>query len=264
MSENWREVLGAAFGIVLGCAFATALVELAWMRHHGTLTRARLREMALSLSAVPPNAVASFATAGAWALVFTAAHALAPVALPVNAFTVAAALLAVDFTYYWEHRCAHRVRVLWSLYHAFHHSSPDYTVATAYRVSFVNHAFTPAFYLPCVLLGFHPLLVFALQLIVFHYQAWIHTEAIGRLGWMDYWFNTPAAHRMHHSSAPEHADRNMGAVTLVWDRLFGTFAPPEEKLRYGIAGEQAPRGWLAVYVDPMRRRARARGARDVA
>lgn len=253
MSGYWRELLGAVFGIVVGIAATTAVVELLWMRRAGTLTRARVREMAMSLSVVPPNLVFSFASAGIWTLLFTTAHALAPVQLPVNAATVALAMLAVDFSYYWEHRCAHRVPVLWRLYHAVHHSSPDYTVATAYRVSFVNQLFSPAFYLPWMLLGLHPLLVVALQLIAFHYQAWLHTEAIPRLGWLDRWFNTPAAHRVHHSTAAEHTDRNLGAVTLVWDRLFGTFAPPVDDIVYGIAGRAPPRGMLAVYIDPMRK-----------
>ncbi len=71
------------------------------------------------------------------------------------------------------------------LYHAVHHSSPDYTVATAYRVSFVNQLVAPLFYLPCVLVGFEPLLVVGLQVFAIHYQAWVHTRAIGRLPLLD-------------------------------------------------------------------------------
>ena len=37
------------------------------------------------------------------------------------------------------------------LNHAVHHGSPDYTVATAYRLSLVNQFVAPLFYLPCVL-----------------------------------------------------------------------------------------------------------------
>ncbi|HET7843605.1 MAG TPA: sterol desaturase family protein [Xanthomonadales bacterium] len=261
MSDAWREWFGALFGIVLGCGVATAIVEIAWMKRRGALTRTRWREMAMSLSAVPPNLAVSLALAGAWTALFLTAHRLAPHPLPIDAVTVVAALVAVDFTYYWEHRCAHRVKTLWSLYHAVHHSSPDYTVATAYRVSAVNQLFSPSFYLPAVLLGFHPLLIVCWQLIAFHYQAWLHTEAIDRLGWLDRWFNTPAAHRVHHSSAREHTDRNLGAITLVWDRLFGTYAPPCDAIDYGIANAAPPRGWLALYVDPLRRRT---GSRDAA
>jgi len=264
MSDDWRELLGAVFGIVLGCGLATAVVEVLWLRRKRELTRARLREMAMSLSAVPPNLFFSLASAGVWTALFTTAHALALAPLPINATTVVVALLLVDFTYYWEHRCAHRVPVLWRLYHAVHHSSPDYTVATAYRVSFVNQTFSPAFYLPVVMLGFHPLLVVALQLIAFHYQAWLHTEAIGRMGWLDRWFNTPAAHRVHHSTALAHTDRNLGAITLVWDRLFGTYAPPAEDIEYGIAGSPPPRGWLALYIDPLLRRRNRSEVRDAA
>jgi sterol desaturase/sphingolipid hydroxylase (fatty acid hydroxylase superfamily) len=254
MSADWKALLAMALGIVVACAFVTAVAELLWMARERRLTRAAWREMGLSLSLVPPNAAFALLTAGVWSSLFVEAQALAPRPLPVNAATVLLAFLAVDFSYYWEHRCAHRLRWLWNLYHAAHHSSPDYTVATAYRVSFLNQLLAPAFYLPWVLLGLHPLLVVSLQLVAFHYQAWLHTEWIGPLGAADRWLNTPAAHRLHHSAALAHRDRNLGAITLLWDRLFGTFAAAASIERYGIPGAPPPRTALAIYLQPWRSR----------
>jgi sterol desaturase/sphingolipid hydroxylase (fatty acid hydroxylase superfamily) len=132
-------------------------------------------------------------------------------------------------------------------YHAVHHSSPDYTVATAYRVSFVNQLFAPVFYLPCVLAGFEPLLVVTLQVFAIHYQAWVHTRGIGELPWVDAVFNTPANHRMHHDAESSALGVNFGGVFVIWDRLFGTYEAPGTVRTFGIAGCEAPRNWRELY-----------------
>jgi len=240
-------------GFCMAAGLLTAVEEWKWMRASGRLTPRARREMALSLSLVPPNVLVTIFAGGLWAAIFVAAeaHALWPMELGLG--TAALAFVASDFSYYWEHRCAHRVTLLWRLYHAAHHSSPDYTVATAYRVSFLNQMLAPAFYLPWVLLGFPAILVLAFQLTCFHYQAWLHTECIGPLKALDPWLNTPANHRIHHSTADRHRDRNMGAVLMIWDRLFGTYAAPEPDLAYGIGGREPPTRWWQIYVQPWRR-----------
>jgi len=250
---DWRFALSVAIGICVAAGLVLAFEEIVWMRRNGRLDRARLREMLLSLSPLPLNIAVTLAMTGVWAALYVQAHRVAAIQIPVNALSLACALFAVDFSYYWEHRCAHRLSWLWGLYHAIHHSSAEYTIATAYRVSCINQLFSPAFYLPWILLGFHPLLIVGLQLLAFHYQAWLHTEMIGSLGILDDWFNTPAVHRVHHSAALVHKDRNLGAITLLWDRLFGTHANPAPNLRYGIAGITPPRTPLGLYLDPWRR-----------
>jgi len=250
---DWRLGMSALIGICVAAGLVFGGSELLQMRREGTLDRRRLREMALSLSPLPLNILVTLGMAGVWAALYAEAHALAAARFPVNALTIPLAFLAADFSYYWEHRCAHRVRWLWGLYHAIHHSSADYTIATAYRVSCINQIFSPAFYLPWVLLGFDPLLIAGWQLFAFHYQAWLHTETIGTLGWLDAWFNTPAVHRIHHSSALDHRDRNLGAVSMIWDRLFGTYARPVPNLHYGVPDVEPPRSFLGLYADPWRR-----------
>lgn len=260
--ETWKLVVSAIIGVCITAGIWVAIEELLWMRRRCRLGRTRLREMWLSLSPLPINIVVTVAMLGVWATVYEQAHRVALGQIPVNGLGIVAALLAVDLSYYWEHRCAHRLPLLWNLYHAIHHSSADYTVATAYRVSFINQLFSPAFYVPWILLGMHPVLIAGLQLATFHYQAWLHTEMIGRLGILDHWFNTPAAHRVHHSAAPEHRDRNMGAVTLVWDRLFGTYAAPSPYVTYGITDVSPPRTLAAMYIDPWRRLFEAHRTKD--
>ncbi|HEY6893775.1 MAG TPA: sterol desaturase family protein [Rhodanobacteraceae bacterium] len=250
---DWRLGLSALIGICVAAGFVLGVSEILELQRSRALRRERIGEMLLSLSPLPVNVLVTLGLAGFWGALYAEARALAPVHWPVNATTFALAFVAADFSYYWEHRCAHRVPWLWGLYHAIHHSSADYTIATAYRVSFINQTFSPAFYLPWVLLGFDPLLIAGWQLFAFHYQAWLHTETIGTLGWLDRWFNTPAVHRVHHSRAAEHRDRNLGAVTMIWDRCFGTYTAPVAILRYGIPGIDPPRSMRGLYVDPWRR-----------
>ncbi|MGA0588308.1 sterol desaturase family protein [Dyella sp. KRB-257] len=70
-----------------------------------------------------------------------------------------------------------------------------------------------------------------------HFQFFLHTEAVGRLGPLEWVFNTPAHHRVHHASNLAYLDCNYGGVLIVFDRLFGTLRSEraEEPIRYGLA-----------------------------
>jgi sterol desaturase/sphingolipid hydroxylase (fatty acid hydroxylase superfamily) len=84
------------------------------------------------------------------------------------------------------------------------------------------------------------------------YQAWVHTEMIGPMRWVDRFFNTPANHRVHHDAELSRGV-NLGGITIVWDRLFGTYVPARAVVRYGIGERQSPTSVLAVYSQPFRR-----------
>jgi sterol desaturase/sphingolipid hydroxylase (fatty acid hydroxylase superfamily) len=248
--DDWRFVLAFAIALSIGAGIAIAIEELIWMRRRGMLTRAAVREMRLSLSSLPPNIVVSIALSGWWVFVYSSAGRFAFAQHATSLVLLGPAVLLADFCYYVEHRAAHRAGWLWKLYHAVHHSSPDYTVATAYRVSFVNQLVAPLFYLPCVLAGFEPMLVLALQVFTIHYQAWVHTGAIGRLPFADAWLNTPANHRMHHDAEMSARGVNFGGILMIWDRLFGTYAAPRPVRAFGIAGAPTPGNWRELYTAP--------------
>lgn len=143
-------------------------------------------------------------------------------------------MLAVDFLYYWDHRASHRVRLLWAVAHSVHHSSPLYNQTVGLRITFLDGYLSLWFYMPLALLGFEPVLIAAAFGVILGYQQWLHTETIGRLGWLDGWINTPSAHRVHHGVQPEYLDKNFGAILLVWDRLFGTWQREDAPVRYGL------------------------------
>ncbi|MBI3883332.1 MAG: sterol desaturase family protein, partial [Sphingobacteriales bacterium] len=66
------------------------------------------------------------------------------------------------------------------------------------------------------------------------YPFFTHTQAIGKLGWLEYIIVTPSHHRVHHSSNPAYLDKNYGDMLIIWDKLFGTFAIEKEMPVYGL------------------------------
>jgi hypothetical protein len=90
------------------------------------------------------------------------------------------------------------------------------------------------FYVVLAFLGVPPLVFVASNAISTLYQFWIHTRLVGKLPWLDGIFNTPSNHRVHHAINPRYLDKNHGAITVVWDRLFGTFQREDEEPVYGV------------------------------
>jgi sterol desaturase/sphingolipid hydroxylase (fatty acid hydroxylase superfamily) len=145
--------------------------------------------------------------------------------------------LGQELCYYGYHRAAHRVRWFWAT-HAVHHSPNQLTLATAARLGFTGRLTgTVLFFVPMVWLGFAPVAVFATLAVNLLYQFWIHAAWIPRLWWPIEWvFNTPAHHRVHHASNHEYLDCNYGGVLVVFDRLFGSLVEeqPGNSPRYGL------------------------------
>ena len=142
-------------------------------------------------------------------------------------------LVGVDFCYYWFHRLSHEVRILWAA-HVNHHSSRRYNLSTALRQSWTTPFTSLLFYWPLALIGFDPLRILAASAINTLYQFWIHTEIIGRCGPLEWGFNTPSHHRVHHGRNVEYLDRNYAGILIVWDKLFGTFEPERDAVDYGL------------------------------
>ena len=74
---------------------------------------------------------------------------------------------------------------------------------------------------------------------------------------MEYVFNTPAHHRIHHASNPEYLDCNYGGMLIVFDRLFGSFragvsgVPPRYGLTDPVRGHNPLRvefhAWIGMF-----------------
>jgi sterol desaturase/sphingolipid hydroxylase (fatty acid hydroxylase superfamily) len=135
-------------------------------------------------------------------------------------------LLIVDFFYYWFHRWQHTSLFLWEE-HKFHHSEVSLNVTSATRVHWLEGPLALAF-------------VFIPLGVLFQ----IETDELGLIGFIDvFWLQFthlnlhlelgifksvivgPQYHRIHHSFAPEHIDKNFAAFFPIWDILFATYCP---------------------------------------
>ncbi len=174
--------------------------------------------------------------------------------------------IGVDFFYYWFHRLAHEISLLWGS-HIVHHQSEEYNFSVALRQGWLQGAFSMWFYLPLAFIGFDPYVFVSINALQTLYQFWIHTKTIDKLpAPIEYVFNTPSHHRVHHGVNPKYIDRNHGGTLIIFDRMFGTFQAEEEEVVYGITNQA--RSWnplrlnLEYWLDLIRKSFRAHNLKD--
>ena len=247
ISPEWLPWVGALFVVVLGAATLEGLVRqfvlrqpYDWRAYFVSLADAAGRRAfdAVSFSVATPL------------LLWAHAHRLTDMALDT---WVQWLMLFVshELLYYAYHRSAHRVRWFWAT-HAVHHSPNDLTLATALRLGWTGKlAGNAVFFMPLVWVGFSPIAVFATLAVNLLYQFWLHTTWIPKLGPLEWVFNTPSHHRVHHASNPEYLDCNYGGVLIVFDRLFGSFVEERDDIvpRYGLSTPLHSYNplWIAVH-----------------
>lgn len=167
--------------------------------------------------------------------------------IPVNGWTLLPIFVGVEFCYYWFHRTSHRVRWFWTA-HVVHHSSEEMNMTTAMRQSLL-YSITGwwLFFMPLVVLGVNPAVVFALYACNLAYQFFIHTESVGKLHpIIEFIFDTPSAHRVHHGRNEQYIDKNYGGVLIIFDRLFGTYEEEVETVEYGIVEQVQSKNVLTL------------------
>lgn len=241
------------FLLLIAVEFAVGLAR----RRNTYVTADALNSIGLGIMSQVLNVFSKLLMVGIYALAF---ETLAPHPLPPDAAWVwVVGLLVYDFCYYWHHRFGHTVAVLWAA-HAVHHQSEHFNLSTALRQESLYPIMGAPFFLPMAMLGV-PTAHYALAgMVVLLYQFWIHTEHIGRLGWLDGVFSTPSNHRVHHAVNAPYLDRNYGAILVLWDRLFGSFAPEREPCVYGTVKPLAswrPLWAVGQFYAEMERRMRA-------
>jgi sterol desaturase/sphingolipid hydroxylase (fatty acid hydroxylase superfamily) len=213
--------------------FVTMAFEL-WVARDGRVKGYEVKDTAASLSMGIGNLVVMFFGKIVSFTVLLGLYEFRLFDLPSDTWWVWVALIfADDFFYYWFHRCSHEIRFFWAA-HVNHHSSQHYNLSTALRQSWTSPLIAWVFWFPLPLLGFDPVYIVLAQSISLLYQYWIHTELIGKLGPLEWVFNTPSHHRVHHGSDPMYLDRNHGGILIVWDRMFGTFKEEETLPTYGL------------------------------
>ena len=170
-------------------------------------------------------------------LTFFYAHRLiGPVQEPWFYWTIL--LLFEDLMYYWLHRVDHVCRLFWAT-HVTHHSSPKFNLTVGFRSSVLEPLYRFVYFIPLAVLGFQPVDIAFIYSLTQIWGILVHTERVGKLGWLEHILVTPSHHRVHHGSNPKYLDKNMGMFLIIWDRLFGTFQPElpagnYQPIRYGL------------------------------
>ena len=103
--------------------------------------------------------------------------------LPTNVFTILLTFLVAEFAYYWYHRLSHEIPLLWTIHHT-HHSSLWMNLTTAFRLNWLGSFISPVFFVPFILIGFSSEIFVGSLAVSLFYQFFLHTEAIGRLGFL--------------------------------------------------------------------------------
>jgi sterol desaturase/sphingolipid hydroxylase (fatty acid hydroxylase superfamily) len=160
---------------------------------------------------------------------FTLVYKFRLITLPFTWWMWVLAFFADDLSYYWFHYISHNIRWFWAS-HVVHHSSQRYNLSTALRQTWTGNLTGGfIFWMWMPLLGFHPIVIMLMQ------QIWIHTEAVHLLPRpIEFIFNTPSHHRVHHGNDLQYLDKNHGGILIIWDRLFGTFQPEKVRPTYGL------------------------------
>ena len=171
------------------------------------------------------------------------------------AYTVTITVVG-DLSVYWVHRAMHRVPALWA-FHSVHHSATTLSPATQLRIHPVELVINNgrAIVMFGLITGsFHHaangqielLTLFganALNVLFFAFGANLRHSHV-RLG---YWkplekiFISPLQHQIHHSTAPEHHNRNFGSKFAIWDLVAGTWTPSQgvTSLDYGLGHKES-------------------------
>ena len=184
----------------------------------------------------------------------------------------AAIIIALDGGVFLAHYLQHKVPVLWE-FHKVHHSAEVLTPITVYRMHPVDDILTGT--LSSVTIGvvagvFHSIytvtptaiLVFNLNLFIFIFYFFGYNLRHSHV-WLAYPTGlshiliSPAQHQIHHSSAPQHFDRNFGFIFAFWDWMAGSLYVPKkrEELNFGLDADEhlAFDSVWQLYARPFRR-----------
>jgi sterol desaturase/sphingolipid hydroxylase (fatty acid hydroxylase superfamily) len=178
-----------------------------------------------------------------------------------------AAFVVADLGFYWGHRWAHEIPLLWR-FHAVHHDPRHVYFLVSARAHPIDNAFIRMCGLiPIYILGLGApqsvqgtMIATLLMLLVTFWGFFIHANVRWRFGPLEWLIATPAFHLWHHTLSGPH-DRNFASMLPCWDWLFGTsYLPNELPNDYGI-NDPLPPSVLAQMVHPFAPAQAAPGAR---
>lgn len=179
-------------------------------------------------------------------------------------------LLFVDFIGWAIHYIQHRVPLLWQ-FHKVHHSAEvmhpisnfrEHPVDNLAYALFVGLGYGTAHGLAMRLFGFVPtmptllgipLLMFLFNIVGYnlrHSHVWLRWPGV-----LSMIFPSPAHHHVHHSSHPDHLDKNFAFMFPIWDVVFRTYHMPDDNrdVRFGTVEDTSEmNSCLRLYWIPFR------------
>ncbi len=172
---------------------------------------------------------------------------------------ILAYLLARELVIYWLHRAFHAVPALWR-FHQVHHNVTEMRWMNGYRVHLLEPvAFGFPLLLVAVVLKPAPMVLWIVETAQFLVELLNHANLRFRWGPFEGILNTTRTHWFHHDKRLfRRHGQNFGAITVIWDRVFGTYHRPEgQEYLIGFEGmERFPNSFLGQLVAPFRREAR--------
>jgi len=173
------------------------------------------------------------------------------------------AFVTIDLAFYVWHRCSHRLSFLWAI-HMNHHCSEHLNFVVAFRQPWLAPLFKIPFFAVLALLGQDPTMLAVAGVILTLWGVVGHTQLIPKLGSLEWIFNTPSHHRVHHGSNPQYIDKNYGNWLIIWDRMFGTFEAEHEPVVYGLTHQVGTNNpWRLTWYEWHRMVAALRQARSL-
>jgi sterol desaturase/sphingolipid hydroxylase (fatty acid hydroxylase superfamily) len=162
-------------------------------------------------------------------------------------------LILSDFFFYWYHRAQHKFKFLWAL-HELHHSDTQLNVTSSMRTYWLDRPVQAlAITIPVsYIIGFETR---ALNIYLVIFTVWLfftHANLKIRFGIFTRILGGPQLHRIHHSSLPQHQDKNIAQFFPVIDILFGTYyhPAPDEFPPTGLAENNTDQSVLTNMVKP--------------
>ena len=135
-----------------------------------------------------------------------------------------AAFVLFDLAWWLVHYAAHKVRLLWCI-HGAHHTPKEMNMSVAIRGSLFDFFQYVHLVVWLPILGFHPYLVFIVEILSRLYGVLTHMNETGlrRTPLLDAALITPSLHRVHHAANHIYVDTNFSNLLSLWDRVFGTY-----------------------------------------
>ena len=185
---------------------------------------------------------------------------------------IAFCVVAQDFVQFFIHYLHHKMKLLWDV-HKVHHSAEFLLIGfSVKRTHLIEEAINES--ITALILGISiGVMSYSFSLSIwlsefFGIDAWFfvqlfsfwhlrHSHISLSYGWLEYIFQSPAQHQLHHSFKTEHWDKNFGLIFSCWDMMFSCFVrsgdPREIALGLPPADRRDYDNVLKLYVTPFRK-----------